>query len=325
MGTAAPRKLREAMGQALREAKSAPKVEQFCTGIGLAPPNPPDDVAMTSKAAYVERRLEGKTRPELVQIALQVLDECDEGQEAATKLADLLAGGTGVAGEMKNLIFAADGPKPEFVFRDALNNDLEAIKNAEYCLIYDRPLGSDGLTWRQLGAWWTDHAGLGHLPEKQVWNNLHERLERSLGGNPGERQISDAYKRRYRRLGPNIPALIPQVYLHYDPYHQARYGTSAPPLTRQRMDFLLLLPGRTRVVIEWDGAQHYADDDVLAGRRRYANPSRYAEMMAEDRALRLRGYEVYRFGHHELDEPGIEQRLDRFFNDLDRRYAPPAG
>ncbi len=46
---------------------------------------------------------------------------------------------------------------------------------------------------------------------------MHERLERSLGDNPGERQISDAYKRRYWRLEPDIPALIPQVYLHYDP------------------------------------------------------------------------------------------------------------
>ena len=326
MGTATSRKLREAIGQALREAMSARKVEQFCTGIGLAPPNPPDDVAMTSKAAYVERRLGGKTQPELVQLALQVLDECDGG-EAAIKLADLLArgSGTGVAGEMKNLIFAADGPKPEFVFSDALNNDLKAIKNAEYCLIYDRQLGVDGLTWRQLGDWWAVHAGLTHLPEAQVWSNLHGRLYRSLGDNAGERQVWDAYARRYRRLGPDIPALIPQVYLHYDPYHQARYGTSAPPLTRQRMDFLLLLPNRIRVVIECDGAQHYADDEVLDNQRRYANPSRYAEMVAGDRVLRLRGYEVYRFGGYKLREPGIEHRLDQFFDDLDRRYAPPAG
>ncbi|PSK67807.1 hypothetical protein B0E53_00278 [Micromonospora sp. MH33] len=93
---------------------TAREVEQFCTGIGLAPPDPPDDVASTSKRAYVVRCLGGKTQPELVQIALQVLDECDDGP-AAAELAGLLAGagGTGVAGEMKNLIFAADGPKPE--------------------------------------------------------------------------------------------------------------------------------------------------------------------------------------------------------------------
>lgn len=40
---------------------------------------------------------------------------------------------------MKNLIFAADGPKPEFVFSDALNNDLKTVKNAEYCLMTPLP------------------------------------------------------------------------------------------------------------------------------------------------------------------------------------------
>jgi hypothetical protein len=78
-------------------------------------------------------------------------------------------------------------------------------------------------------------------------------------------------------------------------------------------------------VIECDGAQHYADDEVLANQRRYANPRRYAEMVAQDRALRLRGYEVYRFGRYELNESGIAQRLDTFFDDLTRRYASSAG
>lgn len=60
-------------------------------------------------------------------------------------------------------------------------------------------------------------------------------------------------------------------------------------LSRQRMDFLLLFPDRSRVVIEIDGRQHYAAEER-------ADPGRYAEMVREDRALRLRGYEVYRFG-----------------------------
>ena len=54
---------------------------------------------------------------------------------------------------MKNLIFAADGPKPRIVLRDAINNDLEIVENAQYCLVYDRPLADTGLTWRQLTAW----------------------------------------------------------------------------------------------------------------------------------------------------------------------------
>jgi hypothetical protein len=47
---------------------------------------------------------------------------------------------------MKNLIFAADGPKPRIVLRDAINNDLEIVENAESCLIYDQPLADAGLT-----------------------------------------------------------------------------------------------------------------------------------------------------------------------------------
>jgi very-short-patch-repair endonuclease len=80
------------------------------------------------------------------------------------------------------------------------------------------------------------------------------------------------------------------------------------------MDFLLLLPHNARVVIECDGKQHYADDDGKA------SPRRYAAMMAEDRDLRLKGYEVYRFGGAELpDTPAARQLLETFFNRLAER------
>lgn len=59
------------------------------------------------------------------------------------------------------------------------------------------------------------------------------------------------------------------------------------------MDFLMLLRGRRRLVIEIDGKQHYAEGDR-------ASPRLYAEMMREDRTLRLDGYEVYRFGGDEF-------------------------
>ncbi|MGA6165975.1 hypothetical protein [Amycolatopsis magusensis] len=82
------------------------------------------------------------------------------------------------------------------------------------------------------------------------------------------------------------------------------------------MDFLLLLPHRIRIVIECDGRQHYADE---AGR---ADSQRYAEMVAEDRELRLRGYEVYRFGGAELiDGSATDKRLAAFFDRLAERYS----
>lgn len=81
------------------------------------------------------------------------------------------------------------------------------------------------------------------------------------------------------------------------------------------MDFLLLLPGGVRVVIEIDGKHHYSDAN---GR---PNPRLYAEMMAADRALRLVGYEVYRFGAYELGQPNAEEVLIAFYRSLFERYS----
>jgi very-short-patch-repair endonuclease len=108
--------------------------------------------------------------------------------------------------------------------------------------------------------------------------------------------------------------LIPQVYLHYDPYTAVKRRVPGP-LSRQRMDFLLLLPHHIRIVIECDGKQHYADDN---GR---ADPHRYAAMMADDRELRLKGYEVYRFGGADLaDDQAARHLLSTFFHRLHQRY-----
>ncbi len=75
------------------------------------------------------------------------------------------------------------------------------------------------------------------------------------------------------------------------------------------MDFLLLLSNKTRIVIEIDGKQHYSEGEI-------ASPQLYSEMVAEDRALKLRGYEVYRFGGYELCSKQASQILEKFFLDL---------
>jgi very-short-patch-repair endonuclease len=105
------------------------------------------------------------------------------------------------------------------------------------------------------------------------------------------------------------------VYLHYDPYSKRQLGNRAGQLKRQRMDFLLLAPRRSRIVFEVDGRQHYAAADGVA------DPRRYAEMAAEDRALQLAGYEVYRFGAHELTTTdGAHGILQKFFYELLTRH-----
>lgn len=86
------------------------------------------------------------------------------------------------------------------------------------------------------------------------------------------------------------------------------------PLARQRMDFLMSFSDRKRVVIEVDGKQHYAVGDT-------ATPRLYSEMVAEDRRLKLAGYQVFRFGGYELGQPGAEAMLNEFFDEVHSRMS----
>jgi very-short-patch-repair endonuclease len=135
----------------------------------------------------------------------------------------------------------------------------------------------------------------------------------------GERALFDNYFRLYRpKLGEALPALIPQVYLHYDPA-VVKFLRHRTGLRRQRMDFLLLLPNNRRVVLEVDGTQHFSRDDK-------PSLAAYAEMAAADRDLRLSGYEVYRFGANELTAAGAGLLIEKLFRsalDPSRRTTAP--
>ena len=66
----------------------------------------------------------------------------------------VIGGDSGIKQEAKNLIFAANGPKPQIVLEDSVSNDIRIVKNADYCLVYDLPIPSSGLLWKDLVAWW---------------------------------------------------------------------------------------------------------------------------------------------------------------------------
>lgn len=221
----------------------------------------------------------------------------------------------GVDGQPKNIIFASSGPKPEIVLSDALNNVIEIVAHGEHCLVYDRPLTDSGLTWGELVAWWASMHGEDREASLDVdtAHDLYRRLEASLAGNDAEKLVFRTYCERYRgEQGLQVPALLPQVYLHFDPLtsRQRKLLGRADYLGRERMDFLLLLPNHVRVVIEVDGKQHYAEGEL-------ASPSRYAEMVAEDRRLRLSGYDVYRIGGYELTSRRVaSDMLRQFFDGL---------
>lgn len=212
-----------------------------------------------------------------------------------------------VSGRPKNLIFASRGPKPEIGFADAINNDIVILSGEESCLVYDRPIGASGLLWSELVSWWSE------VTPGADAAKLGARLQESLASD-AERKLFATYFKAYRStLDEVLPALLPQVYLHYDPavVKSLRHRL---PLPRQRMDFLMLLPSRQRIVIEVDGKHHFSENDLPSLKV-------YAGMVSADRELRLAGYEVYRFGANELVGDGAEARITDFFDKLFRLHG----
>jgi very-short-patch-repair endonuclease len=223
-------------------------------------------------------------------------------------------GGMRSGSQIKNIIFAANGPKPEIVLSDAIENEIQIVANAQYCVIYDRPILAHGLLWKDMVEWWRGLRGMQNLVDIETSRELYKRLALSLDSEPEKFFMSQYFKVYHDKLGEKLPALIPQVYFHYDPYTLKQLkGTKRLP--RQRMDFLLLLPGHHRIVIEIDGKHHYTSESGMA------EPKKYAEMVVEDRKLKLAGYEVYRFGGYEfVDQEKAREVVDSFFEALFKHY-----
>ncbi|MFB0631156.1 hypothetical protein [Streptomyces sp. AB3(2024)] len=233
-------------------------------------------------------------------------------------------------GQFQQLIFAGLGPKPKIVMVDATQNIIKVTTYRHLWMIYDRPLLSSGLTVQALIDWWrTEHPDLtAGKDDVAVSRLLRLRMFQSLPKtSPPQRRFFSSYYARVDRLHPALgfeqPALLPEVHLHYDPYSQTD-PTNDKDLERQRMDFLMLLPDGSRVVIEIDGAQHYSREERLAeGVRKIASPQLYGEMMAADRDLRLSGYELYRFGARELP-PEQPDTVEAVVNEFFERLLPAA-
>lgn len=213
----------------------------------------------------------------------------------------------------KNLIFASPR-KPDLRFRSAVDNDIEVVEDQEAVLVYDRPIETGrGLRWCDLQSWWMQSHPSQDFDEAKAL--LYKRLRDSLPrSSPPQIMLFDLYHSIFAHAIVNLPALLPEVWLHWDPKTVAERGPRA--LMRFRMDYLMLLPGGHRVVLEVDGVQHYSDGQ---GR---ADVHRYAEGMGADRELKLAGYEVFRFGGSELQKKAdASVMLREFFVQLFRRYG----
>lgn len=214
-------------------------------------------------------------------------------------------------GRPKNIIFASSA-KPDLRFRDAVDNDIEIVTREKEVLVFDEPINGV-LLWRDLQSWWARRECI--VEPEHAKRTLYQRLLSSLPqSSPPQCLLFRAFFEHYRDQVPSLPALIPEVWLHYDPRTIHQRGRDA--LLRQRMDFLMLLPAGVRIVLEVDGQHHYS----YSSRDRPA-PQRYAELVKSDRELKLCGYDVYRFGATELCGPMGKQLVSSFFDDLFRKHS----
>lgn len=213
-------------------------------------------------------------------------------------------------GRPKNLIFASSA-KPDIRIIDAIDNDIEIVSSAEDVLVYDRPT-HEGILWRDLQAWWKDIRRI--AGDEEAKSTLYKRLRSSLPeSSPPQRNLFDIYHHIHREELPELPALLPEVWLHWDPRTVRERGPGA--LLSFRMDFLLLLPHGHRIVLEVDGATHYSTN----GR---PDADQYAKGVRGDRELKLARYEVFRFGATELQRPiDADPMLKRFFADLFQQFG----
>ena len=262
----------------------------------------PDEPAQRRVAAAVNRHL----HPAGAELR-------ETGTDGGYPVFSLVSARAGRARQPKNLVFASLA-KPDIRFASAVDNDIEIVSNTDKVLVYDLNIGAAGLRWRDLQAWWKDTQNIGDDDEAKT--SLYKRLARCLPRNsPPQRNLFDLYHEIYGDAVPGLPALLPEIWLHWDAKTARERGRDA--LLRFRMDFLLLLPRGERVVLEGDGTTHYASAD---GTR--PDPARYADGVRGDRELKLAGYEVFRFGAIELqDREQAGVLLRQFFADLFGRFG----
>jgi very-short-patch-repair endonuclease len=260
----------------------------------------PDEPAQRRVAAAVNRHL----HPAGAELR-------ETGADGGYPVFSIVSTRAGRARQPKNVIFASRA-KPDIRFRDAIDNDIEIVGNADDVLVYDRPIAA-GILWGDLLAWWKDQEG-SDADDDQTSSALYRRLRSILPENsPAQQNLFYLYHSIYRDILPGLPALLPEVWLLWDPKAARLRGPDA--LLKHRMDFLLLLPRGERIVLEVDGQTHYATN----GR---PDPRQYADGVRADRELKLAGYEVYRFGATELQDPDTARTLvSQFFTDLFQHYG----
>jgi very-short-patch-repair endonuclease len=294
-------------------------VTYFCQKLNLYPnelQNKPEGNRQKVFGEYLFRFSKGEQK----QILLELCEiERSQGyhswpsQEQRQELASLIENDRVDAHTPIELLIFAATEKPDINVSNLILKEFRIPKKDDSYLIYEPNKNIQCVTWDDLLNWWGDTLGNDKSSDlKTKEKNLYERLIASL--NPREKKFFDIYFKNFKvKLGSKFPALIPQVWLHYNRYsNEFRMKTSGEiPFFRQQIDFLLLLPPSNHcVLIEIDGKEHYSTNGK-------ADEEVYASQVSYDRELKLIwNYEVYRFGNRELDRVNAESIVVDFFEKL---------
>jgi hypothetical protein len=245
----------------LHEVKSY-DLPRACTQLGIRPSVGPGDEteAHASKRSYVITRIADLSEDELVELARKVLLKYpDESlMEALVELtvhsqhrvSRLVRGdvlkvlnrfGTcsqfrffALLEKLVHPMTRRDAEQAELVsaINDALKRDGFTLKQtavesgyAIYGVVRVHVGPSSGmLLWSDLRDW---YAGIHGVDKTEASRILYARLRDSVIGtnSAGEYAIFHGYYKRFSKLlDDRLPALIPQVYLHYDPYTRRERG-----------------------------------------------------------------------------------------------------
>lgn len=136
----------------------------------------------------------------------------------------------------KTLVFSGTF-KPDIRLSSVPHNRLEIIDNGADALIYDQPIGADGLRWRDMHRWWCDrHPSLDIDTAK---GRLYQRLGQCLPGCGNRSPVGSRIpvsavaavrrgRRRYRSQ--RWPIARPMSTSHSN----SRPSISAPPCVKSR-------------------------------------------------------------------------------------------
>ena len=132
--------LQDAIAETIAGEEKAYDIVSMCKYFGLQTED--NDDPWYSKRLYVLSLLKDKSENFLIDLAMRVSEryQSDHLKNVLSKFT------SGVSGEIKNIIFAANGPKPDLVLTDAVHNTVDIVANAEYCLVYDKPITGEGLS-----------------------------------------------------------------------------------------------------------------------------------------------------------------------------------